>query len=446
MNEIIAEKGYISLKWKYLNFIDYLLPAYIVCSLPLFYFGLHYDFLFKGVAILASLYYLFRFRVYSYRRAKTFTIFLLLVSFSFIQYIYNGRPIALYISDVSNYVAAMLFFYVGLSDDRPGRPFYNKLMYSTAIVFVLGLLCFITMPSWFLSRTIEAINANNVVEYNEFNVFEQMRFGAFWGDSYSVSHLSVFCVAIAIFSVAYWEGKKRWIAIACLIIGLVSSIASMHRASMAGSAMAVAFYIYFNCRMHRQKANWIVFASFILILVGFVFLMPSFGERVEQIFELIFNRVDDNMSLDKALKERKYTHDLMAGMRFFIFGHGLGSGGVSARAYGLPGISDMQYIKMFYENGIVGAILFISIIIHALKRGVKYISIYLTEIAIIGFILVAMLGSNSLSIYYFIVYPFWYTVGRVYNNNNEYLHKVKIKKHTNGYNSFLSSSVSPYSA
>lgn len=413
-------------RWKWLSFIDWLLPAYIILSIPLFYLGLHYDFVFKGVAIIATLPYMIRFGVSNTRNVKWVTVFLLLVLFSFLQYIYNDRPIALYISDASNYIAAMLFFYIGASDTRPGRPFYKKMLLAITGVFALGLFCYVTMPSWYLSRTVEVINASTSVQYNETNVFEQMRFGAFWGDSYSVSHLSVFCVAIAIFSVAYWGGKKRWIALACLVVGLASSIASMHRASMAGSGVAMALYVYFNFRTHRHKANWIVFASFMVVLVGFIALMPSFGERVEQIFELIFNRVDDNMDLDTALKERKYTDQVMESMRFFVFGHGLGAGGVGARAYGFPGISDMQYVKMFYENGLVGAFLFIGIIMRALRRGIKYIRYYLTEVAIILFILIAMLGSNSLSIYYFIVFPFWYAIGRIFNN--QYLQKLKTKE------------------
>lgn len=412
-------------RWKWLNFIDWLLPAYVVCSLPTFYLGQHLDFVFKGLAIVATLFYIVRFRMPKSPTTRLFTAFVLLVVFSFFQYLYNDRAIELYISDASNYIAAMLFFYVGATDDRPGRPFYTKLVYAIAIIFALGLMCYVTMPGWFLSRTVEAINAGNSVQYNETNVFEQMRFGAFWGDSYSVSHLSVFCVAIATFDIGYSEDKKKIIALVCLAIGLLSSIASMHRASMAGSGLALAAYFYFNHVTGRKKDNVYLIMAGVALIIGFFAIMPNLTDRVEDIIALVTNRVDDNMSLDTALKERKYTDQVMASMRFFFFGHGLGAGGVGARAYGYPGISDMQYIKMFYENGIVGAFLFIAIIIQVLRRGIKYIRYYLTEVAIIVFILVAMLGSNSLSIYYLIVYPFWYAIGRI--SNNDYFQKVKTK-------------------
>ncbi len=414
------------IRQKYLNFIDFLLPVYIILSMPLFYLGLHYEFLFKGFAILVTLFFLFRVGIPKDSNTQIFTIFLLLVTFSFIQYLYNNRPIACYITDASNYIAAMMFYYVGVSDDRPNRSFYKWLMYSTITVFSIGLICYILTPSWYVARSLEIVNASSELQYGEESMLEQLRFGAFWGDSYSVSHLSVFCIAIALFDMAYEEDRKKIIAIICLVIGLASSVASMHRASILGSILALSLFAFFNYKTHRHKTNIYFFLICVLSITVLLLFTNSLNERFESILGMLTERVDDNMSLNKALNERKFTKEVMSSMQFFIFGHGLGSGGGSVRAYGFPGINDMQYIKMFFENGVVGAILFISIITRTLYRGFKYIRYYLTELAIIMFILVAMLGSNSLSIYYFIVIPFWYAVGRV--NNLKYFKNINNKK------------------
>ena len=408
---------------KWLIFIDWLLPFYIVCTVPLFYLGLRYEFLFKAGTILVTLFYILRFGIGKSKAAKTFTVFCLLVALSFIQYTYNERPFICYINDASNYLAAMLYFYVGITDDRPGRTFYNKMMFSIAIVFILGLFCYVTTPPWYIDRNVEIMSQETGVEYGENSMLEALRFGAFFGDSYSVSHLSVFCSAVALFAIAYTQGRDRIIAIVCLIVGLVSSITSMHRASILGSVIAIVMYVYFNLKTDRHKANTIVILLSIFVVLALFMFLPSTTERVGDIAGMVTERVDDNMDLNKALQERKFTKELMSGMKFFVFGHGLGSGGGSVRAFGFPGITDMQYIKMFYENGFVGAVLFILIILRTIMRGVKYIRYYLTEIIIVLFILAAMMGSNSLSIYYFIVFPFWYAVGRI--NNSNYLQKVK---------------------
>ena len=159
-----------SAKWKWLNFIDWLLPAYIVCSVPLLYFGWKYDFLFKGVAIFTSLIYVLRFGALKNRAFNIFTLFVLVVTFSFVQYLYNGRPIVCYFAEVSNYVAAMLFFYVGATDDRPGMTFYHRFLFVMTIVFVIGLYYYLTTPGWYLSRNLEYINATSAAQYNESNM------------------------------------------------------------------------------------------------------------------------------------------------------------------------------------------------------------------------------------------------------------------------------------
>ncbi len=422
----IVQQDLLSKKWKYLGIIDYILPIYIICSVPLFYLGLQYDFLFKGIAILITLIYLVKFNIPKNDATKLFNIFILIVAFSFIQYLYNNRPFICYINDASNYLAAMLFFYIGITDDRPGRSLYHKMVFAIAVVFFVGLYFYITTPSWYVARNLDVINSMTSVQYDENSMMETLRYSAFFGDSYSVSHLSVFCSAIALFEIAYYQGKYRIFAIAFLIVGLISSIASMHRASILGSVIAIIIYVYFNHRTHRYKANSTVFALSVVAVITFIAFMPSFTERIGDILGMVTERVDDNMNLNNALNERKFTKEVMSSMQFFIFGHGLGSGGGSVRAYGFPGITDMQYIKMFFENGLVGAVLFIGIMVRALRRGIKHIGYYLTEIIIIIFILVAMLGSNSLSIYYFIVYPFWYAVGRISNDN--YLRKLNNKE------------------
>lgn len=413
-------------QWKYLCLIDYLLPAYIVLSMPLLYLGLSYEFLFKGFSILVTLLFFIKYGIPHNSASKYFTAFLVVVTFSFIQYIYNGRPFICYIRDASNYIAAMVFFYIGVVDDRPGRPFYKKLAFSIAVVFAIGLFFFVTTPSWYISRNLDIINSQTDVQYSENSMMDQFRYCAFFGDSYSVSHLSVFCVAIALFSVAYDNGRAKFGAIVCLLIGLASSIASMHRASILGSVIAIMTYAYFNHKIHRYKDNALIALFSIIAVLAFLMIMPSFTERLGDILGMVTERVEGNMDVNKAVGERKFTKEVLSSMQFFMFGHGLGAGGGSVRAYGFPGITDMQYIKMFFENGIIGAILFIGIIVRALRRGLKYIRYYMTEVAIILFILVAMLGSNSLSIYYFIVYPFWYAVGRI--SNDSYLQRLKNKE------------------
>ena len=62
--------------------------------------------------------------------------------------------------------------------------------------------------------------------------------------------------------------------------------------------------------------------------------------------------------------------------------------------------------------------LFVFLIGRTLIRAIKHMKVYLIELVIIMFFLVALLGSNILNFGYMIVMPFWYTIGRVWNTKN----------------------------
>lgn len=429
MSELLRNIQQVPKRWKYLNFVDYILPFYILCTIPMFYMGWHIDFVFKGFTILITLLFFLKFGPGHTKGSNLFMLFIFLVLFSFIQYLYNDVPIECYFSDAPNYVAAMLFFFIGVRDDRPGRSFYNKFLFAATIVFVLGLICYVLTPSWYLSRYVEIANSNANISYNDFNeetILTYLRFSAFFGESYSISHYSVYAAAISVFYVGYNSGRKRIISIVLLVIAVVSSIACMHRASIVGSVICIMMFMLFNHKTYQRSTNILIFVLGVLAIIAVLLFVPSMNDRMTGITDMLTSRVDDNMNLGKALDERKNTQELMGSMRFFMFGHGVGSGSPYARQYGFPGIADMQYVKMFFENGMVGAILFLLIIANALIIGFRNMKYYLTEVSIILFVLVAMLGSNSLSIYYFIVFPFWYAVGRIYNNN--YLNSLKNKE------------------
>ena len=108
-------------RWKWLNIIDYLLPLYILCTIPIFYFNLHYDFIFKGLSVLVTVCYLIRFKMPKDSTTVIFNIFILVVSFSFLQYLYNNRPIACFYRCIKLYNRyAFLLYWV--TDERPRTP------------------------------------------------------------------------------------------------------------------------------------------------------------------------------------------------------------------------------------------------------------------------------------------------------------------------------------
>ena len=143
---------------------------------------------------------------------------------------------------------------------------------------------------------------------------------------------------------------------------------------------------------------------------------------MDQITELLTER-SEGMSVSKAWEERSYQTDLITKhWHLPLFGHGVGSGGAMAGELKYPHVNDAGYLELLYEYGIVGALIFVILIAKTLIRGIHYMSYYLTELVIVGFVLLAMVGSNTLTLGYMQILPFWYSLGRIWSVKNfEYI-------------------------
>jgi hypothetical protein len=104
-------------------------------------------------------------------------------------------------------------------------------------------------------------------------------------------------------------------------------------------------------------------------------------------------------------------------MRYFTFGHGVGSGGSVAIMNGLPGVTDMNYAKILFETGFCGSFGFVLVMLFTLARAFEYFKYYSCEISIICFVLCACFFSNSLCLYHLYIIPFWYAIGRIWNES-----------------------------
>lgn len=399
------------------TFLDWVVPVTFILSFFECYLSMwHLATYVKFLSILVTVYLLIT--GHFKKNQDLFFVFYILIIFSFIQYLYNGRPIECLSSDFFNMVPAMLFFYVGLNAPRNNRDFYNNMMYVGAAVLLCGLFCYVTTPGWYVNSIRDAINSSalSVVRETSESMLETLRFSGFFEDSYPVSLLSVFIVAIALFNY-YRIDKKVKYSFICFAISFVAAIFCMHRVSIAS---AIAIYIVFLSYQIKEGKFKKFLKVFCIIAIGVVLLsaiIEPVRERISNVWDMVANRTED-MSFSQAYNERQgLSRKLMAQWSYPIFGHGLGSGGPTSRFMGYGGVTDAAYTKMLFENGIVGIGLFAMMIISSCVRGLKYLKYYITELSIIVFICLAMTGSNSLSQAYLYIIPFWYALGRIWNNS-----------------------------
>ena len=161
----------------------------------------------------------------------------------------------------------------------------------------------------------------------------------------------------------------------------------------------------------------LLFVFLVLLFLALMYIYSHFADRIDTIQQLLSGRLEA-MSFSEAVSERNYQMDLLRHYWYNpILGMGAGSGEAGARAAGLPGVTDCSYIALLFDVGIIGGFLFLAIMLKSIFRGLHFLKYYLVELGIMFFVLVAMIGSNTIHMGFMFVLPFWYAVGRIWNKD-----------------------------
>lgn len=416
--------------------LEYIYPLFFLVCFFEFYLGLWgistaIKFLSILICLLFSMPIIRKASKNSYGFHKSFTVLYIYIVFSGIMYVVNEVPFKCYINELYNLIPAMFFVYVGMADRSNSRGFYDKFLIACTICMTIGLFLYVSTPQWFVNRRVEIANSAwfNTMNQSENYVMQTLRFSSYLIDSYETDMYTIIGLSIALFS--YYSGlvKRNIIGIAFILINFLAAVLTQQRVAMAASAAMLLFYIFWGVfKKGKAQSSKLVLVIFLSVIVAGTLVMTKFGDRAEQITELLNDR-SENMSASSAFSERtNQFENAMSNWTMPIFGHGAGAGGAVAGAHGLPHVNDGGWVEFLFEYGIVGSLIFVVFLLSTIRRGLKYLRYYMTELGIIAFVLVAMLGSNTLTLGYMIIVPFWYSIGRIWNRSNyEYIVANEIK-------------------
>lgn len=403
--------------------IDYVYPLYFIIAFLELYMGMYgISVYIKYVSFILLL--LFGIRVYKicpdYKGIKSvFTLFLIYNLSSIIWYVFNGVTFRCYLNEVFNSIPAMFFFYIGMSDRRKDERFFLLFMYACSICMLIGFYLYLSMPEWFIANKTEIINNQWFAQYDykESDITSSMRFSSYLSDTYEADIYAIFSFGIAMsFLYNHKNYYGRTFAYIFILINLVAAILTQQRVAMAAVSFYFIFFIIWGYKNRNKKdASNLFFTIILLVALVMPVLFEYFDDRLIIVQELLKGRIE-NMSMSKALGERDYQIKLLTDYWSNpIMGHGIGSGGSVARSFGYPAVTDCAYIEMLYEIGIIGFIFYMFILIKTAFRGIAYLRCYMAELCIIGFVAVASIGSNTLTMGFFAIAPFWYCLGRIWN-------------------------------
>ena len=139
--------------------------------------------------------------------------------------------------------------------------------------------------------------------------------------------------------------------------------------------------------------------------------MFAFGiSRLDASILGTINKRIDAIGSDLITSRSNQWIDTIKNSPNIVFGSGLGSVGHKALGYAKYVITDGSLFKILAEFGIVGFLLFGSIVFVCLEKAFKRIIFYFREISIIFIFLLQSIGSNSLS-FQLLLPVFWISLG-----------------------------------
>jgi len=356
-----------------------------------------------------------------------FLIYCLLTVF---WYLFNDAPFTCYTTMLRSFVFPIIFAYLGCqySSDHVFNKWY---VYACGFCFLVGFYLYLETPQYYLRFLAEARdNAFNArSDINESNVIEYTRFSSFFATSYAVS---CFSVPALILSLSFaLKSKIGWERVVFYIIAFSSILAALlcqQRIAIGSTFVVLIFWVFYSSSQTNTKGLFGVIMAYTIVILLSIYMLGLIVsyEWFGRVSDMVTTRLGQ-MDFVDAMDHRKGQYTSFDRMTDFslVFGLGLGSCGHAAVAAGLRGIADGEFIKLFYEFGVVGMALLASIIIPTLYRGIKFFKYYYIEVIIILFYLAAGIASDSLTFFIYSI-MFWYSLGRIWNKN--YFNRLQQEK------------------
>jgi O-antigen ligase len=331
--------------------------------------------------------------------------------FSIYAYIFNERPIILFIKGLSyNLIPSLLFLLGADTAKKSDATIFKRILVSNIIIMLFGFVV-ILFPSFE-----DSLGQENLA-ITDFG----FRFGSYLT---SLPLGSTIASSIPILFMVAKKFKKPLVIIFAVVI-IISLILTMQRGAWIAGIISFLLSLILKVRNSRHK----ILTSFgILIMIIFLITIFYF------IYDIYF---PDNLKLllDRRLEDldssmfTSRTDQWESAFDMFLkypLGFGLGAAGNKASTYGLQIIPDGNYFRILLEIGIIGFISFLFLNIKTMILAIQKHQLYLA-ILLLSFLMHAV-GTNVFDFYYS-SFIYWFILGYItYCDNKSKIHKEVYNK------------------
>lgn len=389
---------------------DWLIPGYFIFAIldmVIGFLGFPSIQKFNMLYLFICMYYVL---VKKEKRIETIDILIILlcVFIAFGVLLSDTQPELLW-SGVRYQLLPMIFFFVGkyyLVNNR----FMEIGKYIIIGNAILGLFLFITEPAWYISWKMNLIS----FDATQSNLYYEMtRLSSLSAYPYWVSYSSFILYAYYLTETFYYSektNKKNYLILAFLFVIM---LLCQQRSPLLCAGLSTFLLIWWS----REKGNCHVgcMQIFVFLLFGGTLVIYLLNNMEEAQHDFIIDKLNSITEGKNLVKERNST--FMVGKDLSILGEGIGKYSHNAIALNKRSIPDQQYLRIMYETGIVGMLLYGLIFIRIMFQGLKNKTECIFDLLVVIFYMFSMIGANSLSMEGYHTAVFWFCCGRLFNEN-----------------------------
>lgn len=316
--------------------------------------------------------------------------------------VFRGLPVSIFIKEFSNSLLPVCFYFGGRClNKRVIDNFYRNFLYAIIFGFFVGICLYYIKPGFYLS-------------YLSFYGYSNTRLSSFWG-SIAMGSLSVTAVLISGKKLIESKIKNGKLLFA---ISLASCVLSMQRAAWITCicVLLVLHYLAFF-KWKLLKARYVFIEIILFAVFVYLFRMP--------LVHFIENWIREHAGSNTGMFSSRTGQWISAvnNAENLLFGQGLGTTGHKAIEYGDIIVADGGLVKLFCENGVIGTVLFASIMLLAIGNGLYSLRNYYMEMGIVLAMLLQSIGSNIIA-FQVLTPVFWLSVGVLANGKTRKGQKI----------------------
>lgn len=333
-------------------------------------------------------------------------------------FLFHEVPFVSFVIEVDKYLCAMAFFFIGGDRNNTGDDYEKYFLWACLVCFLVGFYLYFFPPPWY-SRRLVAMRALRWYKSaaSEFTIVDYSRFSSFWGSSYSMSFLGMTALGFSFLEIEIGSTRRdRLLGCLGVFACWLACILSQERIAMACSTLTIGVHLlYTGIVARKQFALWLATGIGVAVLTLASLDPESLGGRFSVVSEQLQRRAE-GMSFDTAMSTRTYQYEkALENWNSVWLGYGVGSASGYARSQQFMGVNDGNYVKILYEQGVVGLTWFALILLGSLVQGIRHFRYFRFETGILVFFLLAAIGANAFCINALYVMPFWYALGRIWN-------------------------------